>query len=116
MNVEELREFCLRFPHTTESLPFDEWSLVLKVHGKMFAILSLDEHPPRINLKNEPERNMELREEFGWILPGYHMNKQHWNTIVCEEYADFILIKELIQTSYNLVFQKLPKKVREGGE
>ena len=62
-----------------------------------------------------PERNIELREEHPWIIPGYHMNKQHWNTVIAEEYASGAIIQELIQTSYNLVWQKLPKKVREGG-
>lgn len=114
MNHELIREKALSLPFTTEGLPFDEYSLVFKVHGKMFAILSLDEQPPRINLKNDPERNIELREEFDWVIPGYHMNKQHWNTIVAEEWADWDLIQELIEVSYNLVWQKLPKKLKEG--
>jgi len=116
MNHEELREIALSFPHTTEGFPFDELSLVFKVHGKMFAILSLDAQPARMNLKNDPERNVELREEHDWIIPGYHMNKQHWNTVITEEYSDPQLIRELIETSYKLVWQKLPKKVREAGE
>ena len=106
---------CPALPHATEHLPFDEYTLVFKVHGKMFASLSLDEQPARMNLKNTPERNIELREEHHWIIPGYHMNKQHWNTVIAEEYASGAIIQELIQTSYNLVWQKLPKKLREGG-
>lgn len=115
MNHESLRDFALGLPHATEHLPFDEYTLVFKVHGKMFASLSLDEQPARMNLKNTPERNIDLREEYHWIIPGYHMNKQHWNTVIAEEYASGAMIQELIQTSYNLVWQKLPKKVREGG-
>jgi len=113
MNHEELRELALGMPFTTEGLPFDETSLVFKVHGKMFAILNLDAQPPRMNLKNDPELNVELRETHDWIIPGYHMNKQHWNTVIVEHYADVDLVKELIRTSYELVWQKLPKKVRE---
>ena len=87
---------------------------MFKVHGKMFALLSLDDQPARINLKNNPERNIALREEHDWIRPGYHSNKRHWNTVIVEEYASWELIKEMIETSYKLVWQKLPKKVREG--
>lgn len=113
MNHEELRELALSMPFTTEGMPFDETSLVFKVHGKMFTILNLDAQPPRMNLKNDPELNVELRETHEWIIPGYHMNKQHWNTVIVEHYADVDLVKELIRTSYQLVWQKLPKKVRE---
>lgn len=116
MNHETLRDLALSFPHTSEGLPFDETSLVFKVHGKMFGILSLDEQPPRINLKNDPDTNIELRESYDWIIPGYHMNKQHWNTVIVEEYASWELVQELIKTSYDLVWQKLPKKLREGGQ
>ena len=76
-------------------------------------ILSLDSYPPSINLKNDPDLNLELRDRHPYIIPGYHMNKQHWNTIIAEEYADWDLIQGLIKTSYQLVWQKLPKKVRE---
>ena len=79
----------------------------------MFAILNLDAQPPRMNLKNDPELNAELRETHEWIIPGYHMNKQHWNTVIVEHYADMRLVKDMIRTSYELVWQKLPKKVRE---
>ena len=115
MNHEVIRKFALRFPDVTEGFPFDETSLVFKVHGKIFAILSLNRQPARVNLKNSPERNLELREEYEWILPGYHANKQHWNTVIASEYASWNLIQEMIETSYKLVWQKVPKKVREGG-
>ena len=114
MNHEVIREFALRFPHATEGFPFDESSLVFKVRGKIFAILNLNSQPPRINLKNRPERNIELRESCDWILPGYHANKRHWNTVIASEYASWNLIQEMIETSYKLVWQKVPKKVREG--
>ena len=114
MNHEVIREFALCFPLVTEGLPFDESSLVFKVHGKIFAILNLNSQPPRINLKNRPERNIELRESCDWILPEYHANKRHWNTVIASEYASWNLIQEMIETSYKLVWQKVPKKVREG--
>ena len=114
MNHEVIREFALRFPIVTEGLPFDESSLVFKVHGKIFAILNLNSQPPRINLKNRPERNIELRESCDWILPGYHANKRHWNTVIASEYASWDLIQEMIETSYKPVWQKVAKKVREG--
>ena len=114
MNHEVIRDYALSFPFADESFPFDDTALVFKVHGKMFALLSLDDQPARINLKNNPERNIELREEHDWIIPGYHSNKRHWNTVIVEEYASWELIKEMIETSYKLVWQKLPKKMREG--
>ncbi len=115
MDHETLRNVCLSFPHTTEGLPFDEHSLVFKVHGKMFAILSLDAQPPRINLKNDPEVNEALREEHEGIIPGYHMNKAHWNTVIVDQELPWSLVQELISTSYQLIWQKLPKKLKQGG-
>lgn len=114
MNHEAIRAYCLAKPYTTEGLPFDDTSLVFKVHGKMFAILSLDAQPPRINLKNDPEVNENLREEFETVLPGYHMNKVHWNTVIAEEPTDWELLTAWIDTSYKLIWQKLPKKLRVG--
>ena len=114
MNHESIRDYCLSLPHTNEGLPFDEVSLVFKVHGKMFAILSLDAQPPRINLKNDPDTNIELRERYPCILPGYHMNKQHWNTVVVEAHLSWPFVQELIRTSYEMIYAKLPKKLREG--
>ncbi len=114
MNVEEIREYCLQKLYCTESMPFDEWTLVFKVGGKMFALLSL-EGSGALNLKCEPDRVIELRENYpDAIFPGYHMNKKHWNTVLLENETlpdDFI--KEMIDRSYYLVFDKLPKKVRD---
>ena len=115
MNHESIREFALSLPLVTEHLPFDEYTLVFKVYGKMFLTLSLNAQPPRMNVKNDPEVNIALRERYDWIIPGYHSNKVHWNTVIVDNYADWTLIQELIKTSYELVWQKLPKYVREGG-
>lgn len=113
MNVEEVRQVCIAKKGVTESFPFDETTLVLKVGGKMFALLNLDKDPS-VNLKCDPERAIDLREHYEAILPGYHMNKQHWNTVMLEGNISDILIEELICHSYELVLNSLPRKMKEG--
>lgn len=112
MYLEVFREYCLAKKGVTEGLPFGPEVLVFKVMGKMFALVSLDRLPLQANLKADPERVPELREQWdGRILPGYHMNKEHWNTVYLEQLpAD--LIRELIDHSYDLIVASLPKKVR----
>ncbi|MBR9855162.1 MAG: MmcQ/YjbR family DNA-binding protein [Algicola sp.] len=113
MNVEELREFCVAKKGTTEEFPFDENTLVFKVMGKIYALISLDRLPPQCNLKCDPERAIELREEFdGAIIPGYHMNKKHWNTLFIDQ-LPAPLIKDLIDHSYNLIVASLTKKLQQ---
>lgn len=107
MNIEEILNYCLNKNQVTESFPFDESTLVFKVSGKMFALLSL-KHPLSINLKCDPEKAIELRERHPEITPGYHMNKKHWNTIVVEPFFDDALLKNLIDHSYRLVVRKTP--------
>jgi predicted DNA-binding protein (MmcQ/YjbR family) len=109
MNAEEVRQYCITKKLVTESFPFGESTLVFKVAGKMFALLSL-EFPLSINLKCDPEKAIELREHHPEITPGYHMNKKHWNTINIESLMDETLLKSLIDQSYNLVAEKLPSK------
>ena len=109
--LEEIRAYCLNKPHVTESFPFDETTLVFKVHNKMFALFSLEKDPLRINLKCNPEKALELREEYAQVLPGYHMNKKHWNTIVVED-LPLTLIHQWIDESYQLVWDSLPKKLK----
>ncbi|MET1258080.1 MmcQ/YjbR family DNA-binding protein [Flagellimonas sp. DF-77] len=112
MNVEEFRDYCLRKQAVTESFPFDEHTLVFKVMNKMFALVALERMPPQANLKCDPERALELREEYdGTVIPGYHMSKKHWNTIMLEQ-LEPRMICELIDHSYELVVSKLPKKER----
>ncbi|MCB0516089.1 MAG: MmcQ/YjbR family DNA-binding protein [Chitinophagales bacterium] len=111
MNIEEIRFYCLQKAATTESFPFDETTLVFKVADKMFALLSL-EVPYSINLKCEPEKALALREKYYFILPGYHMNKKHWNTLQLDDKPPVELIKSLIDHSYDLVVDGLPKKTR----
>jgi predicted DNA-binding protein (MmcQ/YjbR family) len=111
MNVEEIREYCIHKKAVSESFPFDEVTLVFKVMNKMFCLLSLDE--TRVSLKNEPEKNMELRAHFPAIIPGYHLNKEHWNTINLDGSIPPNQIKEMIDTSYHLIVKSLPKKKQE---
>ena len=112
MNVELLRDYCIGKPHVTESLPFGPDNLVLKVCGKMFALISLDANPASINLKCNPELAEQLREEHSAVLPGYHMNKTHWNTILMEPSIRWVQVQEWIDHSYELVWNSLPKAVK----
>ena len=114
MNIEEFREYCLSKPGVEETLPFGPDTLVFKVLGKMFALTGLDSEEFTMNLKCDPVWAQELREQYPEIQPGYHMNKQHWNTVHCEGSLDDDLLRELIDHSYELVWRSLPKKVREG--
>lgn len=107
--IDILREYCLTKKGVSESFPFDESTLVFKVHGKMFALISLSKEPLQMNLKCDPEKAIELREEYYQVIPGYHSNKKHWNTIILENISiDFV--KQWIDHSYQLVWDKLPKK------
>jgi predicted DNA-binding protein (MmcQ/YjbR family) len=113
MDIQYFREYCLQKNNVEESFPFGEETMVFKVSGKIFALAGLDEFPPRVNLKCDPERCVELRENYPEsIIPGYHMNKKHWNTVYIEGDLDLQFLKSLIDHSYDLVFQSLPKKLR----
>lgn len=111
MNVETFRNYCLAKPFVTEGFPFDETTLVFKVDGKMFALCDVDEFTG-INLKCDPERAIELRESYSGVVPGYHMNKQHWNTVRVDMDVEDQLIFDLTDHSYELVFASLTKKRR----
>jgi predicted DNA-binding protein (MmcQ/YjbR family) len=114
MDIETFRNYCLAKKGVTESFPFDEQTLVFKVMGKMFALTGLEHIPARVNLKCDPDRSVELRAEFdGLILPGYHMSKLHWNTVILEGNIPFSLICELTDHSYQLVVDSLSKKIKE---
>ncbi|MCF8347968.1 MAG: MmcQ/YjbR family DNA-binding protein [Bacteroidales bacterium] len=112
MNVEELRFLCLQLPGTTESFPFDDTTLVFKVGNKMFALMNLD-GPLSINLKCDPEKAIDLRERYTFVLPGYHMNKKLWNTVMVDQFTPDNLLIEWIKESYALVVDSLPKKIRD---
>lgn len=113
MNVEELQSYCSGKKGVTEEFPFDETTLVFKVMGKAFALCGLSEPEHRVNLKCDPERALELRERYADIIPGWHMNKKHWNTVYLERELSNDLICELIDHSYNLVVSKLKRVDKE---
>jgi len=113
MNIETLREYCLSKPAAMEGTPFGPEDIVFKVEGKMFAIAALDEVPPRVNLKCDPDLALELRDRFEQVSPGYHMNKKHWNTIELDGVIPEREIKKMIDHSYDLVLRSLPKAKRE---
>ncbi len=106
MNIEEIRLYCLSLNGCTESLPFDDSTLVFKVRNKIFVLASL-ERPFSINLKCEPDLAVELRERYPAVQPGYHMNKTHWNTVMLDDSVSDNLIREWIRHSYNLVVKGL---------
>jgi predicted DNA-binding protein (MmcQ/YjbR family) len=112
MNIEEIREYCLSLKGVTEEFPFDKSTLVFKVGGKMFCLTNL-EGDLSINLKNEPEKNIELREEFQAIKPGYHMSKKHWNTVEVDGSLSEDFIKNLIDESYDMVVLKLKRDEKQ---
>lgn len=112
MTLEEYREYCLQKAGVTEHLPFDINTLVFKVGNKMFALTNINQFSS-INLKCDPERAVELREQYAEITPGYHMNKKLWNTVSTIGSIEDRLIFELIDHSYNLIFEGLTKKQKE---
>jgi predicted DNA-binding protein (MmcQ/YjbR family) len=112
MDAEQIREYCLAKKAVTEEFPFDEVTLVFKVRGKIFALLSLD-GDLSLNLKCEPSFALELREKFPAIQPGYHMNKKHWNTVFIDGSMSRSHIRQLIDHSYDMVVAGMSKRLRE---
>jgi predicted DNA-binding protein (MmcQ/YjbR family) len=112
MTLEEYRKYCLQKAGVTEHLPFDINTLVFKVGNKMFALTDINSFSS-INLKCDPERAIELREQYSEIIPGYHMNKRLWNTVSTIDSLEDSFILELIDHSYDLILESLPKKTRE---
>jgi predicted DNA-binding protein (MmcQ/YjbR family) len=111
MNIEEFRDFCLSLPGTTEETPFGPDTLVFKVSGKVFALTDLQTFAS-VNLKCDPERAADLRERHDYVLPGWHMNKKHWNTVLIGAGASYAQLHEWIRHSYELVVAALPKAQR----
>lgn len=111
MNIETLRDYCLSKNGTTESFPFNETTLVFKVMNKIFAFTNLD-GDLSVSLKCNPELAVALREKYSFIVPGYHLNKQHWNTIFIDNFISDTLLKQWIDHSYDLIVKSLPKKLQ----
>ena len=109
MNIESLREYCLSKPVVEETLPFGPDTLVFKVNDKIFLLTGLNSQPLQFNIKCDPDKAIELREEFSCVLPGWHMNKKHWNTIVVDGSVSSKQLKEWIDHSYELVSEKKKK-------
>jgi len=112
MNIEDIRLICLNKKGVTESFPFDDTTLVFKVVGKMFALVNLSNNQS-INLKCDPDKALELREHYEAVLPGYHMNKKLWNTVLLNDSIPDRLLKEWVDDSYTLIVEKMSKKLRE---
>lgn len=113
MNIEQIRDYCLAKPGATEGLPFGQDTLVFKVGEKLFLLTSFSQGD-RFNVKCDPELAAELREQYPEIQPGYHMNKKHWNTIRTDGNLSRRQICDMIDHSYNLVRNSLPKNIRDG--
>ena len=112
MNIEEYRDYCLFKKGVTEGSLFDETTLVFKVMNKTFAITSIEGFE-FINLKSDPEKAIQLREEFNGIMPGFHMSKKHWNSVYLNKDVSDKLIYHCIDESYDLIVSSLTKKLKE---
>jgi predicted DNA-binding protein (MmcQ/YjbR family) len=108
MNIEEYRSYCLAKEQVTEEFPFDNETLVFKVAGKVFALTNVTEFVS-VNLKCDPEKAVELRDQYPAVMPGYHMNKKHWNTVLLDGSIPDKLLKTWIDDSYKNVIKSLSK-------
>ena len=113
MDIEFIWNYCLSKNGAEETFPFDSKTSVFKVGGKMFALFDVDNFTG-INLKCDPERSIDLRESYSGIIPAFHMNKKHWNSVKVNEDVSQDLFVELINHSYDLVYSSLPKRLRDG--
>lgn len=113
MNIETLQEYCLSKKAVEETLPFGPDVLVYKVAGKVFLLCPLDSEQFQFNVKCDPDLAIELRDQYRCVLPGYHMNKKHWNTIIGDGSVSDKILKQWIDHSYQLVFDSLSKKEKE---
>ena len=111
MNIEEIRDYCLAKPGVTEGLPFGGDTLVFKVGEKLFLLISISDST-HFNVKCDPEQAVELREQYFEVQPGYHMNKKHWNTISTDGGLTRLQLCGMIDHSYQLVLNSLPKALR----
>ncbi|MCW3161904.1 MmcQ/YjbR family DNA-binding protein [Chryseobacterium oryctis] len=112
MDANEILDYCLAKKGVTETFPFDNETLVMKVGSKMFLLMPLEKQPLSINVKTDPEWSAELREQFPQITGAFHMNKTHWNSVMVDGLKRDLILK-LIDQSYELVFNSLTKKAKE---
>jgi predicted DNA-binding protein (MmcQ/YjbR family) len=113
MDLETLRIYCLKKKSVTESFPFGESTLVFKVCGKIFLLIGLDNIPLQCNVKCDPEKAEDLRESWAGVIPAFHMNKKHWNTLILDGQIPGHLVREWIDESYQLVVKGLPLQERK---
>jgi len=113
MNLADLKYYLKNMPGSLEDYPFGPDTLVYKVMGKMFALVAIDENPLRINLKCDPNEAIVLRDMYESVIPGYHMNKEHWNTVILDGTIPELDIKKMIDESYRLIIKSLKKADRE---
>jgi predicted DNA-binding protein (MmcQ/YjbR family) len=112
MDIEQYRIYCLAQPGVTEEFPFDNRTLAFKVGGKIFVLFDIESFSS-VNLKCDPEKAIQLREHHPGVIPGYHMNKKHWNTVSFDGSISDKLILEWTNDSYNLVLNSLPIRIRK---
>ena len=110
MNIEELREYALSKPDVEEDFPFGNDTLVFKVKSKIFLLSGLNAVPLQFNVKCDPQKAIELRDQYDCVLPGYHMNKKHWNTVIMDGTLNNKQLKQMIDHSYELVAGKTKKQ------
>jgi predicted DNA-binding protein (MmcQ/YjbR family) len=112
MNIETLREYVLQKPSLTEGFPFGETTLVFKVNDKIFLLVPLDAGQLQFNAKCDPDKAIEWRDEYpDAVLPGFHMNKKHWNTVIADGTLTNKQLLQMVDDSYNLVAKKTPSKL-----
>ena len=112
MTRDEVLAICLGLPSATETYPFGDEVAVIKVGGKMFALVPLSDGAASVNLKCDPARALELREAYEGIRPGYHQNKRHWNTVELDGSVEDEVVRGLIEDSYDLVVSGLSRAAR----
>lgn len=112
VNRDEVLAICLGLPAAEETYPFGDEVAVIKVCGKMFALVPLSEEPGSVNLKCDPAQALELRAAYAGIRPGYHQNKRHWNTVDLDGSVEDEVVRGLISDSYDLVVAGLPRAIR----
>lgn len=112
MDIESLHQYCLTKKGAEESFPFGSETLVFKVMDKAFLLTGLASSPLQFNVKCDPEKAIDLREQYSCVMPGYHMNKKHWNTVICDGSVNDALLRSWIDHSYELVVNALPRKLK----
>jgi predicted DNA-binding protein (MmcQ/YjbR family) len=112
VNAAELRKLCLSFTGAEETFPFGPRTSVFKVGGKMFALSQLGAESLRVSVKCEPELAVALREAYAAVIPGYHLNKRHWNTVIIDGSMADDTVRDMVEDSYDLIVSKLPAKTR----